>query len=339
LGTVSKLVEVCFSLLFQYLIKNMGFRSSFVFLFVSLLITVVAAQFSRQPTFSPTIYMVNIESGYLVGMTSQPVFPIITVVPFFIFLVAVCICCGMVGGAEPFSLGWPGFLLGLAALFFSSVQFGVGVAAYSELEKPRVGSWWIGLACFVSLTACLMAKTRRVAACGSALLVGSFLIGIICTIGDGLYYSHVLKGVQSCANIDGEVWSIDSDYEAFALQCRSQELGRDLSCIHRDKKLCYYFVGITDGDYFFNRYQQLFLTGFCFEIILMAFLFVYMCYLIGNLLMDRFVYQSPEDGQPDLQDVDIEEQETSKSGVQEPESVVTESVIVESVDPSSRGDI
>jgi hypothetical protein len=57
----------------------------------------------------------------------------------------------------------------------------------------------------------------------------------------------------------------------------------NLACIHRNNERCYYFEGITNGDYFFTTYTRIMEAGFVFDIVLMTSLFLF---IVGNC----FVY-------------------------------------------------
>jgi hypothetical protein len=268
------------------------------FLLATVFVAVMAQTPTAEPTAMPTIYEVNIESGYLVGMTSRHVTPVITIIPFFITIIALILLCCFFGGQSEFLIGWTGFWLGLVSIFFSCVQFAVSAAAYSKLEGPWVGSWWIGISCFFAVLISMVCKTRTLAAFGSSLLIAAFMIGIICTVGDGLYYSHVLRGVKSCTNKNGENWSIISSYEPYANQCHLQDPGRDLACIHRNHERCYYFDGIDNGHTFFSRYTWLFETAFVFDILQVVAFTAFFLWYTGNLLAAKFLYQAPEHSSP-----------------------------------------
>jgi hypothetical protein len=103
------------------------------------------------------------------------------------------------------------------------------------------------------------------------------LIGIISTIGDGLFYSHVLRGIQACSNSDGHFYG-DNDYFSAAEICLNEATSPDLACIHRNNKRCYYFEGITNGDYSFTTYTSLMKAGFVFDIVLLTVLFFLFCW-------------------------------------------------------------
>jgi hypothetical protein len=68
------------------------------------------------------------------------------------------------------------------------------------------------------------------------------------------------------------------DYFSFSIQCLSEDPTRDLACIHRNNERCYYFEGITNGDYFFTTYTRIMEAGFVFDIVLMTSLFFFFCW-------------------------------------------------------------
>jgi hypothetical protein len=136
-------------------------------------------------------------SGYQVGMTSKQIFPVITVIPFGIALVLSIGCCLFMkrgGSTELFSTGRTGMILAIVVMVFSCVQFAINLAGYTQVSEPHAGSWWIGVAAFFpSLFATLFSSNYKMTVITTVLLVCAGMIGLICTIGDGLFYSHVLR--------------------------------------------------------------------------------------------------------------------------------------------------
>jgi hypothetical protein len=248
------------------------------------------------PSFAPTaIYQININSGYQVGMTStKHVFPVITVIPFgiaLVLLIGCCLCMRRGGNTELFSTGRTGMILAIVVMVLSCVQFAINLAGYIQVSEPHVGSWWIGIAAFFpSLFATLFSSNYKMTAFSTVLLVCAGMIGLICTIGDGLFYSHVLRGIEACTNINGHSYG-DSDYFSFSIQCLSEDPTRDLACIHRNNERCYYFEGITNGDYFFTSYTRIMEAGFVFDIVLMTSLFLFIGWQLFCLFsLESFFY-------------------------------------------------
>jgi hypothetical protein len=227
---------------------------------------------SVTPTVEPSsvIYQVNMNSGYQVGMTSKHVFPVITVIPFGIVLVFFIVVCLFNNRAqESFYNGRVGLILGCSVMVVSCVQFAINLAGYLEVSEPRAGSWWIGIAAFFpSLLSNWFCTTYKAAGISTVFLLSALLIGIISTIGDGLYYSHVLRGIQACTNSDGHLYG-DNDYFSAAEICLNEASAPDLACIHRNNKRCYYF---------FTTYTSLMEAGFAFDIVLLTVLFFLFCW-------------------------------------------------------------
>jgi hypothetical protein len=183
------------------------------------------------PSVAPTaIYQININSGYQVGMNSKQVFPVITVIPFGIAMVLLIGCCLFMrrgGNTELFSTGRTGMILAIVVMVLSCVQFTINLAGYTQVSEPHVGSWWIGIATFFpSLFATLFSSSCKMTAFSTVLLVCAGTIGLICTIGDGLFYSHVLRGIEPCTNINGHSYG-DSDYFSFSIQCLREDPTRE----------------------------------------------------------------------------------------------------------------
>jgi hypothetical protein len=223
------------------------------------------------------IFPIDIHSGYQVGMNSEVVLPVIIVIPFgiaVIFLIVICLFNKSVP-RESFSSGRMGMILGSCVMALSCVQFSINLAGYSQLIEPQAGSWWIGIAAFFpSLFSTFFNDNYRKAGLSTVFLFCALMIGLICTIGDGLYYSHVLRGIQACSNQDGHFYG-DSDYFAAAEICQSElSPSRDLACIHRNNERCYYFEGITNGDYLLSTYTSIMEAGFVFDIVLTTSLFL-----------------------------------------------------------------
>jgi hypothetical protein len=227
------------------------------------------------------IFPVDIHSGYQVGMSSAVVLPVIIVIPFgiaVIFLIVICLF-NKPAARESFSSGRMGMIMGGCVMALSCVQFSINLAGYCQLIEPQVGSWWIGIAAFFpSLFSTFFNDNYRKAGISTVFLLCALMISLICTIGDGLYYSHVLRGIRACSNQDGQSYG-DRDYFAAAEICQIESSpSRDLACIHRNNERCYYFEGITHGDYLLSTYTNVMEAGFVFDIVLTTSLFFLFCW-------------------------------------------------------------
>jgi hypothetical protein len=246
------------------------------------------------PSFAPSanLHMISAHSGYQVGMNSDTVYPVITVIPFGIVVLLLISCCAFMKPKNPeetFSTGKTGMVLSAVTMKLSCVQFAINLAGYLQVTEAHAGSWWIGIACFFSaLVTFLSSSSYRMSGISTILLLSAGMIALICTIGDGLYYNHVLRGIQACTNSDGHSYG-DKSYYSAAGVCLAEDPKSDLACIHRNNENCYYFQGFTNGNFLFTTYTRLIEAGFVFDILLTTVLFGLFCWqMICVFSLDSF---------------------------------------------------
>jgi hypothetical protein len=253
-----------------------------------------AAPTTATPSYSPSanLHQISAHSGYQVGMNSDTVYPVITVIPFGIVVLLLISCCAFMKPKNPeetFSTGKTGMVLSAVTMKLSCVQFAINLAGYLQVTEAHAGSWWIGIACFFSaLVTFLSSSSYRMSGISTILLLSAGMIALICTIGDGLYYNHVLRGIQACTNIDGHSYG-DKSYYSAAGVCLAEDPKSDLACIHRNNENCYYFQGFTNGHFLFTTYTRLIEAGFVFDILLTTVLFGLFCWqMICVFSLDSF---------------------------------------------------
>lgn len=250
------------------------------------------------PTSMPTVDTEVISlhnSGYLVGMASKTIFPVITIGPFLVLVIfSLFFCCVLKSPSAAAEYVAPAHLstLALTTLVFSVVQFSVTLAGYSQLVRPWVGSWWIALFTVCSVVSTWVISSRTMAIVSMLFALVAFMAALICTVGDGLYYSHVLRSLRSCINTSGEIFGSNrAEYVYGVNTCAMKYTGGDLSCTSRHNKNCYYFQGTSDGDFLLHGYTHLMEAGLVFDILLTTSVFFLFLYQVWTLCDQTVQYQ------------------------------------------------